>query len=88
MMASSTTTPIAMARPPKVIVLNVTPRRVSTIAAAKSDSGMAAHETAAIRRSNRKRNITTVTKTAPNISDSPTLLVAVSMKFAGRNRSA
>ncbi len=86
--ASSTTTPIAMARPPSVIVSSEAPSRSSTMVAVRSDSGMAVQEMAAVLRSNRKRNRTTITSMPPRISESRTLLVAVLMKFAGRKRSA
>ena len=41
MMASSTTTPTATARPASTIVLTVAPRSVSTTPAATSESGIA-----------------------------------------------
>ena len=41
MMASSTSTPSATAKPPSVIVLSVRPMRSSTAIAASSDSGIA-----------------------------------------------
>ena len=85
--ASSTTTPIAIARPPRVMVSSEAPSRSSTRVAASSESGIAVQEIAAVRRSNRNRNRTTITSTAPTISESLTLLVAVLMKFAGRKRS-
>ena len=49
---------------------------------------MAVQEIAAVRRSNRKRNKTTITRMPPRTSESRTFLVAVLMKLAGRKRSA
>ena len=88
MMASSTTTPMAMANPPSVMVLMDTPRQSSTITAASSESGMEMNEMNAVRRSSRKRNSTTPTSTPPSSSEWSTLRSEVSMKLAGRNRRA
>ena len=88
MTASSTTSPIAIARPPSVIVLSVMPKLFSTMTAASNDRGMARHEIAAVRMSKRNRNSTTMTKTPPSSSASRTLRVATSMKVAGRNSVA
>ena len=41
MMASSTTSPRAMAKPARIMVLMVVPRQESTMAPAMSDRGMA-----------------------------------------------
>ena len=64
MMASSTTTPMAMAKPPRVMVLMDTPHQSSTITAASSESGMETNEMNAVRKSSRKRNSTTATSSA------------------------
>ncbi len=87
MTASSTTTPIEMASPPKVIVLSVVPKLRSTMTAASSDRGIAMQEIAAVRRLNKNRKRTITTKMPPRIKEVPTLPVAASMKVAGRNRS-
>ncbi len=87
MTASSTTSPMAMARPPSVMALRVAPSALSTTIAASSDSGMAVHEIVAVRRSNRNRHSTTTTRTPPSSRELRTLLVEIAMKSAGRNRS-
>mgnify|MGYP003340467546 CR=1 FL=1 len=86
MMASSTTTPMATARPPSVIVFNVTPSRSSAITAASSESGMAVKEISAVRQSSRNRNKITPTNAAPSSSDLLMLWIACSMNVAGRCR--
>lgn len=55
--------------------------------AASSESGIAVQAIAAVHRSNRNRNRITMTSAPPISSECRTLLVAVMMKFAGRNRS-
>ncbi len=84
MIASSTTTPIATAKPPSVIVLMETPNASSTSIAASNESGIETNEMNAVRRSRRKRNSTIPTKIAPSTSECSTLCSACSMKVAGR----
>ena len=64
MMASSTNTPSATAKPPSVMVLSVRPARSSTATAASSDRGMARKVISAERQSRRNRNSTTRIRTA------------------------
>ena len=54
MMASSTTSPMAMARPARTIVLIVPPSQRSRTTAETSDSGMAVRLMTAVRHSKRK----------------------------------
>jgi len=84
MIASSTTSPIAMARPPSVSVFSVMPIRCNTPTATSSDSGIAVSELNAVRRLNRKANSTTATSAAPSSSEWSMLRIEASMKFAGR----
>src|SRR5215471_6376566 len=83
--ASSTTSPSAIARPPRVIVLSVTPKCCKTATAARSDSGMAEQQMAAVRRSNRNKNRMITTNMPPMRSAELKLSIAVLMKSAGRN---
>src|SRR5262245_58757924 len=78
----------AIASPPRVMALSVTPNAVRTITALRSESGIAMQQIAAVRRSNRNRNRTMTTRIPPRNKESRTLVVAVSMKSAGRKRSA
>ena len=84
MMASSTTTPTEMTKPARIIVLIVTSRTYSTIAAAISDSGIATRLIRAVRHSNRNRMRITNTSTLPRISAFDRLWSACSIKLAGR----
>ena len=84
MIASSTSAPIAIVRPPSVIVLSVTPRQSSTMIATSSDSGIETSEINVVRRSNRNRNRITATRIAPSRREIVTLPTAVSMKSAWR----
>src|SRR5262245_51658529 len=54
----------------------------------KKRKRIAVQQIAAVRRSNRKRNRTMTTRMPPRNKESRTLVVAVSMKSAGRKRSA
>ena len=87
MTASSTTSPIAIARPPSVIVLSVIPIRSRSTMPARSESGIAVHEMAAVRTSKRKTRRTSTTSTAPRTSEVRMFRVAVLMKLAARKRS-
>ena len=59
--ASSTTSPTAIARPPSVIVFTDRPNQYMTIALVKNDSGMAVSVIAVVRRLSRNRNRTRAT---------------------------
>jgi len=87
MMASSTTSPTAMASPPSVKVFRLMPKAHNTEIAPNSDSGMAVREIKAIRKLNRKRTRTTTTSPAPISKACVTLPTAASMKLACRNRA-
>ena len=87
MMASSTTSPSAIASPPNVRVLMPKPRYSSARMAASSESGMAVREMAAARASARKSSSTTATSTAPSSSDVVMLRSARSMNSDGRNKA-
>ncbi|GBD17515.1 hypothetical protein HRbin26_02439 [bacterium HR26] len=69
MIASSTTTPIAMMNPASTIVFTVAPRTAKTSAAATSDSGMATIEISAERHSNRKKASTSATSSRLSSSE-------------------
>ncbi len=82
MIASSTSAPMAMVKPPSVIVSSVAPNSDRTAMPATSDSGMASAETSVPRRLPRNRNSTISTSNAPSRSASETLRTATSMKSA------
>ena len=84
MMASSTTTPTAITRPARIMVLIVCPRRCSTSNAAISDIGMATTLISALR--HEKRNISRIRTTSaqPRSRASVRLWIARSMKSADR----
>ncbi len=84
MIASSTSTPSATAKPPRVMVLSVKPKRPSTTAAATSDRGMARKEMAAERQLRRNANSTNRISTPASSSDWLMSCTATSMKLAGR----
>ena len=84
--ASSTSSPMAIASPPRVIVLIDSPSSLNTSTAASSDSGIATSEMAVVRTFSRNANSTTATRIAPSRRASPTLPSAASMKSAWRNR--
>src|SRR5439155_1440916 len=65
MMASSTTSPTAIARPPSTITLSVAPAARRTATAASSESGMATTLTSAARFEPVNRTRTTITSTTP-----------------------
>ena len=68
MMASSTREPMAMAIPPRLIVLIVKPSTLSTNTDTSSDNGRATSEMTVTRVFIRKKS-TTITKSAPSRSD-------------------
>ena len=65
MMASSTTSPSAMASPPMTSTLRFTPLSTSTTTAASSDSGMASAEISAVRQSYKPISSTSSTSVPP-----------------------
>ena len=83
--ASSTSSPMAIARPPSVMTLSDWPSslKISTVTA--SDSGMAISEISVVRADSRKANSTIATMMAPSRSASLTLPIEASMKSACRN---
>ncbi len=87
MMASSTRAPMAIVRPPRVMVLRVSPKSEITSTPATSDSGMASAEISVVRRLPRKRKRTMTTSTAPSRSATATLRIATWMKSAWRKFS-
>ena len=58
---------MAMARPPSVMVLSVTPNLSSRMMAVSSESGMAVMEMNAVRKWPRNRNSTTATRMPPSV---------------------
>ena len=84
-MASSTSSPIATAIPPRVITLIdssvpvITPMSLNVRTVIASDSGMALREMNVVRTFIRNRNSTISTRTAPTTSASPTLYTPRSM---------
>ena len=84
MMASSTSTPSATAKPPRVMVFRVMPMRSSTATAASRDKGMARNVMKAERQSRRKRYSTARIRMAAITSDCSSELSARSTKLAGR----
>ena len=86
MIASSTTTPMATAKPPRVIVFSATPKARNTITAASNESGIDKNEMNAVRGLRKKSKSTITTNTAPMASELPMWPSAISIKFAGRCR--
>ena len=83
--ASSTSSPIAMARPPSVITLIDCPSSWNTSAVTASESGIATSEITVVRADSRKANSTTATMMAPSRSASATLPMEAWMKSDCRN---
>ena len=81
-LASSTSEPMAMAMPPRLMVLMVSPRRCSTMRVTMMDSGSATSEMRVVRTSIRKKKRTMMTNIAPTNSDSCRLEMERSMKSA------
>ena len=79
-MASSTSEPMAMQRPPKLIVLTVTPNRWSTTIESSRLKGMVTSEMRVVRRFMRKMKSTITTKMLPSSKACFTLLMELSMK--------
>ncbi len=84
-MASSTSEPIAIAIPPRLMVLIVIPRNLRTRTAPRSDKGMASSEMTVVLKLPRKTSRMIVTNTAPSISARWTFLTDLSIKSACRN---
>ena len=85
MIASSTTSPMAMARPPIVMELRLTPNHFNTITPANSDVGIARKLMNDARKFIRKMNRITVTMMPPSKSAFFKLRIEPSMKSAWRN---
>ena len=84
--ASSTSSPMAMARPPSVMVLMERPIRWKTMAVTRIETGMAVSEIAVVRTFSRKAKSTMATTATASSNTFFTLLMEVSMKFAWRKR--
>ncbi len=78
-MASSTSSPMATARPPRVIVLIDNPKPAKIIAVITSDSGIAVSVINVVRKFIRKINKSTTTNTPPSARASITLSIARSI---------
>ena len=87
MMASSTSEPMAMAIPPRLIVLIVSPNASSTKTATRSDNGSAISEMTVVRKFIRKMNRMMMTNIAPSISDFWMLSIELSMNRDWRKMS-
>ncbi len=84
MIASSTTSPIAITRPARTIVLIVVPIARRITPAATSESGMAVRLIRAVRQSNRKPTRITITRPQPTSIEWPRLSIDRWMNVAGR----
>ena len=82
--ASSTSPPMAMARPPSVIVLIDRPKYLKTSAVMKIDTGMAVSAMMVGRNVPRKKNRITATKIEAPISLPCSVVIEASMKLAWR----
>jgi len=87
MIASSTSRPIAIDRPPSVIVSICSPKAAITRIPVTRESGIAKAEMNVVRTLPRKRARMTMTRIAPSRSASATLPIATSMKSAWRKFS-
>ena len=85
--ASSTSSPMATARPPSVIVLTEMSNALNTSAEMTMESGMAVSVIAVVRTLSRNRNSTITTRMAPSRRASSTFPMAASMNGAWRNTS-
>ena len=85
--ASSTTTPSATTRPPRVMVFKLKPIACSIHTAVSSASGMALNDTSAPRQSRSVINSSATTSIAPMASDNCSFSIALSMKLAGRSKA-
>ena len=84
--ASSTSSPMAMAKPPSVMVLIVRPKYLNTSTVTRIETGMAVSEMIVVRTFSRKANSTIATMMAPSRSASATLAIEFSMKSACLNK--
>ncbi len=75
-MASSTSSPIATARPPSVITLIDMSNQRNTSAVVTIESGIAVSVIAVVRKLSRNRNSTITTRTAPSRKASATFATA------------
>jgi len=82
MMASSTSAPMAIARPPSVMVLMPMPNARIVNTAAASDNGIAVSVIAAARALARNSRTTRMTRIPPSRRARTTLSIATSMKSA------
>ncbi len=82
---SSTSEPMAMAIPPRLIVLIVSPIQRMARSDATIESGMETSEITVVRQFIRNMNSTMITKIAPSIKDCFTLSNELSMKRDWRN---
>ncbi len=78
---------MAMAMPPRVIVLIVPPMPLITSTAAMRESGMAVSVMSVARTFIKNRNIMMTTRIPPSRRASSTFLTATCMKLAWRNKS-
>ena len=83
--ASSTSAPMAIARPPSVMVLIDRSKALKTSAVIRTDTGMAVSEISVARTFMRKSIRTTATTIAASTSTRLTLSIEVSMKVACLN---
>ncbi len=79
-MASSTSEPMAMAMPPRLMVLMVCPVRRMTMTVMSSDRGMAVSEMSVTRPFIRNTSSTRTTKKAPSMREFLMLFIELSMK--------
>ena len=87
MIASSTSAPMAIVKPPSVIVFSVPPNSDMVRTPTTSERGMATAEMSVVRRLPRKRNRMISTRIAPSRRATETLWMATSMKSACRKFS-
>ena len=88
MIASSTTSPTAIARPASTIVLMLIFICIRTMTALTIDSGIAVRLMTAVRHSNRNAIKMRLTRMQPRIMAKRRLARAISMKVAGRKMRA
>ena len=86
-MASSTSEPMAMAIPPRLMVLMVSPMKCKVSMETSSERGSVTSEMTVVRTLARNRNKTMTTKMPPSKSDFFTLLMELSMKRLWRKMS-
>ena len=81
-MASSTSEPMAIAKPPRVMVFMLMPKTLSTIIATRNEIGIVTSEITVVRTLARNIISTMTTNMAPSMSDFCTLSILLSMKSA------